>query len=99
MEYYKVYKPIKTKDSRGNLIRTFEEVGEIRGNLVTKINSVFSSDGRYIQRQDKTMIMTRNYKEQVKNGYKVDNYIVTEVLDNKRDIVLFLDGDSSGNWN
>lgn len=99
MKYYAVYEDVETKDSRGNLVRTFKEEakGEVRGRMVTKLNGIITSEGRFIRVKSTTLKMSKNYLKMVKIGYKLGDFIIEDIIEDGRDIVLALEGDKSGN--
>lgn len=89
-KYYEIFEEIKTKDSKGNITKSFSKIGDIRGQIITKENQIFQEEKGLITQYQKVFITNRTYKSLIKNGYKIDKYIIKQVLENAGTIVCIL---------
>jgi len=91
MKYYDLLEEIKVKDSRGNLKVEFQKIGEVRGEIKTKIVSTTNDNVGLTTFYQKLFITNKIYLEMFKIGYKIDNYIIKSILDSNGIVVCMLE--------
>ena len=92
-KHYTIYKNETSKDTRGNIVRTFVELKKIRGMIITKEEKLFDQNVGLMVRNKKILITRKIYKDFLKIGYKVENLIIKEVLENGQDVICILEGE------
>lgn len=89
-KYYDILQEIKTKDAKGNINVSFVVIASVRGIIVVKQNQIFQNENGLTTEYSKMFVTTKNYKEYLKNGYKIDNLIIKQVLEHNGKIVCLL---------
>lgn len=89
-ENYDIYKPVETQDGRGNIKRTWELKGNIRGSLVDKEVSLVQTDIGMTITYIKIFVTNSVNKNLINMGDKIDNLVVESIFLNAGNLVAVL---------
>lgn len=90
IKYYNLYTFTTTKDERGEVIRSFVLNKQIRGFFREKTNTLIQENKGLVVNYNYLFITTKKYKDDIKIGDKIEDYIVSSIHLNGWDLVVEL---------